>query len=123
MAIDYKSPVGKVRLLIADLNEASFLVANEMIEGYLALEGDSVLRGAAAVLDAMATSEVLLGKVIRTQDVQTDGAKVAAELRAQAATLRARAGAEEVAATGNDDFFGFIPFIPDEPAEGEERRL
>lgn len=123
MAIDYTSPVGQVRLLIADLDEASFLVPDEMIDGYLALKTNNVYRAAAATLDAMATSEVLLAKVIKTQDLSTDGSKVAAELRAQAANLRAQADEEDVANGDDDSFFMFLPFAPECRAEGEEYRL
>lgn len=123
MAIDYSTPVGQVRLLTADLNEASFLVSDQVIEGYLALSRGPY-RAAASVLDAMATSEVLLAKVIKTQDVSTDGAKVAAELRAQAQALRVRADEEDaVLAEEEDSFFTFLPFIPDGSAEAEEARL
>lgn len=123
MAIDYSTPVGQVRLLTADLNEASFLVSDQVIEGYLALSRGPY-RAAASVLDAMATSEVLLAKVIKTQDVSTDGAKVAAELRAQAQALRVRADEEDaVLAEEEDSFFTFLPFTPDGSAEAEEARL
>lgn len=123
MAVDFDTPVGQVRLLIADLDEASFLVPDTMVEGYLALKGDNVYRAAAATLDAMATSEVLLAKVIKTQDVSTDGAKVAAELRAQAANLRAQADEEDAKNGDDDSFITFLPFVPDGKAEGEEYRL
>lgn len=123
MAVDFDTPLGQVRLLIADLDEASFLITDSVIEGYLKLKKGSVYRAAASCLDAMATSEVLLSKLIKTQDLSTDGPKVAAELRAQAAGLRAQA-AEEDAANGQDDsFMVFLPFVPDGAAEGEERRL
>lgn len=122
MAIDFNSPIGQVRLLTADLNEASPLVTDEMITGYLHISRGPY-RAAAAVLDAMATSEVLLAKVIKTQDLSTDGSKVAAELRAQAATLRARADVEDAAEAEDDGFITFIPFIRDGSAEGEEYRL
>lgn len=122
MAIDFNSPIGQVRLLTADLNEASPLVTDEMITGYLHLSRGP-LRAAAAVLDAMATSEVLLAKVIKTQDLSTDGSKVAAELRAQAANLRSRADAEDAALAEDDGFITFLPFRRDCSAEGEEYRL
>lgn len=122
MAVDFDTPEGQVRLLIADLNEASFLVDDGMIGGYLKLHRGSVYRAAAAVLDAMATSEVLLAKVIKTQDLSTDGAKVAAELRAQANGLRAQADAEDARSGEDDSFMVFVPFAPVRPLEGEEHR-
>lgn len=119
MAIDFTSDVGKVRLLIADLDATSFVVSDDIIGGYLVLNDDSTLLAAADCLDAIATSEVLLGKKIRTQDLSTDGPAVAAELRAQAARLRARAEEE----SGSGSFFDVIPFCPESHAEGEEYRL
>lgn len=123
MAIDYSTPIGQVRLMTADLNEDSFLVSDEAIQGYLNLSRGPY-RAAAAVLDAMATSEVLLAKVIKSQDLSTDGAKVAAELRAQAAALRARADEEEAAVVHDEDsFFFYVPFGGGGPLEAEERWL
>ena len=43
----------------------------------------------------LATSEALINKVIRTADYTTDGAKLGAELRAQAADLRAEADKDD----------------------------
>lgn len=122
MPVNFNTPVGQVRLLIADLDEASFLLADDFITGYLSLNNGSVRRAAASCLDAMATSEVLRAKVIKTQDLSTDGAKVAAELRAQAAALRAQAEAEE-AAEDDGSYFTFVAFEPRcGSLEGEEHR-
>lgn len=87
MAIDYSTEVGRVRLLIPDTDEQNALLIDPQIDALLDMEG-SVKLAAAAALEIIASSEVLVSKVIRTQDLQTDGAKVAAELRSRAATLR-----------------------------------
>ena len=128
MSIDYTTPVGQVRLLIADVNEGAFLLSNEMLTGYLALNSVpadetepaswSVKRAAADALAAIATSEALVSKVIRTGDgVTTDGAKLAAELRAQAAGLRKTADQEEAA--DESGYFGVVEFTP-YPSRGHE---
>lgn len=116
MAINFDTPAGKVRLLTADLDETNPLVTNEVIAGYLALHEDNHYLAAADVLDAMATSEVLLARKIRTQDLSTDGPAVAAELRKQAVELRARASAE-------DSFFEIVPLYPLGPGEAAESIL
>ncbi|MDN4173923.1 hypothetical protein QWY28_13260 [Nocardioides sp. SOB77] len=67
------------------------LFDNVELLDFLALEGQDVKRAAAQVLDTVADNEVLVGKAIRTQDLQTDGAKVADSLRKRATTLRAQA--------------------------------
>lgn len=107
-----------LRLLIADVDPDRQLITDDQATGYLALHGITdptnpdgdddpprwrIRAAAADVLDAIATSEALVGKVIRSQDVTTDGAKLAAELRAQAANHRALAAAEQAAAEAEDD--------------------
>jgi hypothetical protein len=54
---------------------------------------EDVRLAAAQALDTIATNEALVQKVLRTQDLQTDGAKLSAELRARAAGLRAQVAA------------------------------
>ncbi|WP_163540833.1 hypothetical protein [Occultella kanbiaonis] len=95
MVINYTTPVGQVRLLIADVNEDSLILADEQVTAYLTIAGEHVKRAAATALDAIATSEVLVSKVIRSQDLQTDGAKVADALRKHAAQLRQEADDED----------------------------
>lgn len=80
-------PTQAVRLLLADVGSTQYLT-DEQINGYITLNDGRVRRAAADALDAIAVSEVLTSKVIRTQDLQTDGAKVADALRARAAQLR-----------------------------------
>lgn len=135
MAIDVTTPVGQVRLLIADMSEdtARQILTDTMIEGYLAISGVtqpyedvpswSVRRAAASALDAIATSETLVSKVIRTQDLSTDGAKVGAELRAQAKALRDQATADEDASYDDDSFavLEFNPYPPGGPELTERR--
>jgi hypothetical protein len=123
MAIDFSTPVGRVRLLIADLDESAFLLTNEVVDAYLGLHDENVYRAAADAMDAIATSETLLGKKIRTQDLQTDGPAVATDLRKRAAELRARAAAEEAKAADTGDVFEVIPFYPYGKPEGAEYRL
>src|SRR5690606_16856554 len=96
MAIDYDTDRGRVRLLIADTTEGSFLLDDTQIDAFLSMEG-SVKRAAAQALEAIASSEVLVSKKIRTLDLQTDGPAVAAEPRAQAKGLREQDDAD------NDD--------------------
>lgn len=108
MAINFDEPVGRVRLLTADLDEAEFILTDGMINAYLSMNDGNQYRAAADALDAMATTESLLSKAIRTQDVATDGPKVAADLRKRAATLRAKADAEDAAAA-DGSYFEIIP--------------
>ena len=99
---DYTSPEWQVRLLIGD-SEPGIYDTGE-ITGFLALTGGNILLAAAHALDTIASTEALLSKKIVTQDLQTDGPAVAAELRAHAKALRAQAAADTAAL---DDFPAF----------------
>ena len=122
MAIDYSSPVGQVRLLITDLSEvpAEQLFSDVQLEAFLAMRGDNVNRAAAKALVVMAASEVMVSKVIRTQDRSTDGAKVSAELRALAATYEAEADGADAAAS--ESVFEVVPLYAPAKPEGTEYR-
>lgn len=89
--------VAYIRILIGDspANPADQLFTNTEIALFLRLENFSAKRAAANLLDAIAVNEVLLSKVIRTQDLSTDGSKVADSLRKQARVLRDSADDEE----------------------------
>lgn len=80
--------VDTVRLLIADLDPDNRLMRDQDLDVFLTLNDSDVYLAAAAALDTIATSEALLSKKIRTQDLATDGPAVAAELRARAGQLR-----------------------------------
>ena len=71
----------------------------------------NVRLAAADALEAIAVSEVLVSKKIRTNDLTTDGPAVSAELRALAKQLRDRAEREIDAADAYDgfDLVGTLP--------------
>lgn len=107
MPIDYTTPAGQLRLLIADVDEANQLFSEEQLLTFLDLEAANLKRAAAQALDVVASSEVLVSKVIKTQDLATDGAKVADALRKHAASLRAQADEDD------DEFaFEIVDFEP-----------
>lgn len=106
MAIDYTTDRGRVRLLIADVDEANLVLADDQLDAYISLEGDDVRLAAAQALDTIASSEALVSKVIKTQDLSTDGPKTADALRKHAASLREQAGGED------EGFFDIVDFDP-----------
>lgn len=122
-AIDYTLPLGQVRLLITDTasDPAQWLFTDPQLDAFLEMNAGSVLRTAAQALLVIATSENLLSKKIRTQDLSTDGPAVSAELRALAATLTARADVVDEAAA--ESYFEIIPQYPSTGAEAAERWL
>lgn len=105
---DPTTDIGKVRLLIADVDEANALFEDASIQAFLDLWGGSVFRAAAQAAEAIAVSEVLISKKIRTQDLATDGPAVTKELRELAASLRERA--TEVTEDGETFAMDIVPF-------------
>lgn len=82
------SDIGMVRLLIPDTDPGAQLFDDDDLQSFLDLEGGDVRYAAAQALDVAASSEVMVSKVIKTQDLSTDGTKVSADLRARAESLR-----------------------------------
>jgi hypothetical protein len=115
---NYSTAIGQVRLLIPDteqldnLNNAStaveYLFSDAQIQALLSLYSDNVKRAAAQAKLILSTSEALINKVIRTTDYTTDGAKLGAELRAQAKALQDEAANDDLA----DSYETFIVAPP-----------
>lgn len=132
MSITFTQADGQVRLLVSDVDDANFILTNEMVAGYLARYGvvptgpvtprAPINRAAADALDAIASSEALVSKVMQTVDgLQTDGAKVANSLRTRADSLRRQADREEAQTEdgAQDAYFGIAPFNPYAPQSRE----
>ena len=92
--------VGKVRLMIPDSKEATYLFEDEEIEAFLTIEGESLKLATALALETIASNEALVLKVIRTLDIATDGAKVSDALLKRAKALRDQVDSEEAKAGG-----------------------
>lgn len=107
---DPATDTGRVRLLAADTDLDQPLLSDADIAAFLDLEDGNVKRAAAQALDTIASSEALVSKKIRTQDLQTDGPAVAAELRARAASLREQADQDDEHTGGGLDIVDFDPW-------------
>lgn len=99
--IDYTSPIGQVRVLIPDLrkledlrdlrNEPRYLFTDDEISAYLAINSGNVKMAAADACDAIGTDKALQLLVLKTDDKQTDGAKLLSAFVGRAKQLRAQA--------------------------------
>lgn len=95
---DFTTVVGQIRLLIPDIEQldnlavpsdpAAYIFSDAQIQAFASLYSNNVKKAAAQAKLVLATSEALINKVIRTSDYTTDGAKLGAELRAQAKQLQ-----------------------------------
>lgn len=84
------SDIDTMRLLLNDVDEDTAVFSDEELQQFLTLEGGAVKLAAAQAIDTNADDQALASKVLRSQDVQTDGAKLAQVLHARAERLRAQ---------------------------------
>ena len=91
--------ISYIRNRIRDIDASYPIFVDAEIKSFLVMEQYNIKRTAALALETIAADEVLVQKVIKLLQFSTDGAKVAAELRANAKLLRDQA-AEEVSADG-----------------------
>lgn len=99
--IDYTSPIGQVRVLIPDLrkledlrdlrNDPRYLFTDDEILAFLAVNNGNVKRAAADACDAIGMDKALQLLVLKTDDKQTDGAKLLDAIVKRAKTLREQA--------------------------------
>lgn len=99
--IDYTSPIGQVRVLIPDLrkledlrdlrNEPRYLFTDDEILAFLAVNNGNAKRAAADACDAIGMDKALQLLVLKTDDKQTDGAKLLDAIVKRAKTLREQA--------------------------------
>jgi hypothetical protein len=104
---DFSSGIGRIRALIPDVEQvdysgegtSEYMFSDAHLAGLYAISSGSdparLYRAAASALRALAVSEGLIQKVIRTEDLQTDGAKLASALLAGAKQLEDRADTTE----------------------------
>lgn len=104
MPYDPTTPGGRVRLLINDVSDNDQVFSDVEIAAFLALEDGDVRYAAAQALDTIATNEALVSKVIKTMDLQTDGAKLAEALMRRAQALRDQADSDPAEAFGVVEF-------------------
>lgn len=111
MAYDPSTAVGQVRLLINDTKGADPVFDDADLQGFLALESNSVKRAAAQAIDVIADDEALTSKMITAQGISANGPAVAAALRARATSLREQALYDQ-AQNDDESFFELIPMSP-----------
>lgn len=104
---DFTSTIGRIRALIPDIEQvdysgegaSEYMFSDAHLTGLHAIASGSgnaqIYRAAASALRALAVSEALIQKVIRTEDLQTDGAKLASALLSGAKALEDRADSAE----------------------------
>ncbi|AYD81213.1 hypothetical protein SEA_JUSTBECAUSE_44 [Streptomyces phage JustBecause] len=104
---DFGSVIGQIRALVPDVEQVDYsdngtpeyMFSDAHLRGLYNIamgEGSAkIYRTAASALRALAVSEGLIQKVIRTEDLQTDGAKLAGALLSGAKQLEDQANAAD----------------------------
>lgn len=110
---DYQTAVGQVRSLIPDIelledpadlsSKPEYIFNDATLQSYLVLARDNVFRAAAIAVNTLATSEALILKVLKSDDRQTDGAKLADALGRRAVWLEEQADDEDEELYGGFD--------------------
>lgn len=114
---DPNTNIGLVRLRIFDRDSTNPIFDDETIESvFNNIERQSIKRTAAFMLETIATQQVLILKVMKNLQLQTDGAAVGRELRMQADKLRDQAEIED---TFNGDAFDWAEQVFDVFSERE----
>jgi hypothetical protein len=116
---DYNTVVGQIRLLIPDMEQLhdltnptaahSYIFDDTQLQALGVLYNNNIKKAAAQAKLLLATSETLINKVIKTADYATDGAKLGAELRAQAKALQDEAREDEQL-DAYDSAFVVVPY-------------
>lgn len=115
---DFTTDVGKVRSLIADTMQLDYdesdrpryRIPDNQIESFLEISEGKIYAAAASALISIAVNEALISKVIKTEDLQTDGAKLATELRLNARDLfNKQKELDDIDAGKRGDSFVYMP--------------
>jgi hypothetical protein len=88
---DLATTVGKIRLLIFDKDEASYIFTDGELTEFYSLEDSSIFCAAALALESIASNEAYVQKRIKILDITTDGPAVAKALLERAKILREKA--------------------------------
>lgn len=121
---NFSTDRGKVRALVPDVEQVDFtgegvpeyLFSDVHIDALLATArgfgSARIYRAAALALRAVAVSEGLIQKVIKTEDLQTDGAKLTAALLVGAKGLEEEAARQEEDEDDGSYGFTIVDFQP-----------
>lgn len=110
--------LSQVRALISDTTQEDYdstgvlryILSDDTLNAMIDLRDGGVYGASADALRAMAANEIIIGKVIRTQDLQTNGAQVGDALRLLAREYDKRQNDDDDNAALNEFAFEIVNF-------------
>lgn len=91
---DPSTDIGRVRRTIPDRVEEEAIFSDEEVTSFITDEGNW-RRATALALETIATDQALVLKVVKVQNIQTDGAKLSDALLKRASLLREQADIDD----------------------------
>lgn len=88
---DITNNIGRVRRTIPDRVEADAIWTDEEIDSFLSDEGNNWRRATALALETMASDHLLVLKVIKVQNIETNTDRMASAMLRRAQALREQA--------------------------------
>lgn len=108
---DPTNDIGRVRRTLPDKEEADAIWTDEEIQSFLNDEGSDWRRATALALETMASDDLLVLKVVRIQNIETNTDRLAKALFDRAKKLRELAA--EADSSAGDSFDFATPIVSD----------
>lgn len=108
---DPTTNIGRIRRTLPDKTEDDAFWTDEELQSFLDDEDNNWRRATALALETMATDDLLVLKVIRIQNLETNLDRAMTALLKRAATLREQAS---IAESTDSDAFEFVDMINNE---------
>lgn len=115
---DFSTAIGKVRAYIPDVEqipnpshpeaEAEYIFADAHLQVFLDNNNGNIRLAAADACEALGTSEAIIGKVLNTEDLKSDAAKLMGQYLARARQLRT--AAQTLDPDDSVDGFDIVPY-------------
>ena len=116
----FDTPIALVRALIPDTEEVpnanrpydppEYIFSDQHLTAFLEMNNGNVRLAASDACAALATSEGYIAKVIKTEDLATDGAKLMLAMLQRAKMLREQAKDDTEDMDGETTIVGFVRF-------------
>lgn len=99
---DLSTTVGKVRRTVPDKVVDNYIWTDEEIQSFLDDSGGNWRRASALILETMASDDLIVLKVVKIHNLETNTDRLMSAMLKRAASLRAEAATEEANSADSD---------------------